>query len=103
MTTLERRRAVLLRASAQSSLLRQARSALRHDLAHGAIPPAAAVHDERAGSYTAYGLAVAVHGVGPSTARHVLERLNIPEMKRVRDLTPRQKDRLAVLLEVVSR
>lgn len=98
-----KRHAVLCRASNRSAQLRHDGSQLRHELAHGVIPPAAAVHDERAGVFTAYGLAVIVPGVGPATARHVLRRLNIPEMKRIRDLTARQKDRLANLLEVVSR
>jgi hypothetical protein len=96
-------RDVLQRASQRSARVRTAGSALRHELAHGATPPADAVHDPRAGVLTAYSLAVAVPGVGSHIARHVCGRLCIPETKRIRELTPRQKDRLAVLLQVVGR
>lgn len=93
----------LARGHQRSREIRHAAAQLRHELASGAIPPAAAVHDDRAGVLTAYTLAVTVRGVGPDTARNVLARIPIRETTRIRELTDRQRGRLAALLEVVGR
>lgn len=95
--------AVLRRGQERSRQVRQAAAALRYELAHGVTRPAEAMLDARAGVLTAYGLAISVRGVGPEAARQVCERLRIPETKRVRDLTDRQKERLGALLEVCGR
>lgn len=65
-------------------------AAIRADIAHG-MPVAEALDDPRSGSLTILRLLMAQHRWGRDRAVRLLSRCAIPENKRVRDMTDRQR------------
>lgn len=80
--------------------VRIAMSEVRHELMAGSIALAEALDDPRAASHRVYALLVSIRGVGPHRAHRVMLRAGVPELKRVRELVPRQ--RLALVDELME-
>ena len=85
--TVEQKREQLVKANR----IRLAMCEIKQLLAVGAIGLGAALEDERAFSLSAYDLLRALPWVGPKRARRTLILAQVPEKKRVRDLTLRQR------------
>ena len=75
----------------KANVVRLAMSEVRLELAAGVIALAEAIEDPRSGSLTAFRLLTSIRRVGPHAARRVLMLAGVPEQKRIRDLTPRQR------------
>ncbi len=80
-----------LRALALANAAKRAGEALRDDLAAGRVTLAAALEDGRAAPMTVPCLLKAQPRWGRSRSTRLCHRLGIPESKRVRDLTERQR------------
>lgn len=85
--TVDQRRSALEKANET----RVAMSEVRLELAAGVIALAEALEDERAGACFVYAMLNSIRRVGPYRARRVMFDAGVPELKRVRDLTPRQR------------
>lgn len=80
-----------LRALQHANTVRLAGLAVKRDVKTGALSLAQALADERAGSLTVMDLLVAQPRWGVSRASLVLQCLRISEIRRVRELTDRQR------------
>jgi hypothetical protein len=84
-------------------------SELRREVEAGATSPAEALFDDRAASLTVMGLLTSQYRWGEWRARRLLARvlddtelLTLPERKRIRDLSDRQREHLAAALREVA-
>lgn len=77
---------------------RLAMSEIRFELIAGSIALAEALEDPRAASHKVFRLLTSINRVGPHRARRIMFRAGVPELKRVRDLTPRQRQALVLEL-----
>ena len=78
---------------------RLAAAAVKAELAAGDISFEAALADPRAGSATVLGMLTAQHRWGRARALAALEGTFIPDGKRIRDLTDRQRDTLVLAVD----
>jgi hypothetical protein len=90
-------------ALAEANRVKRAAAAVRYEVVNGDLPIAAALEDERAQPMRIADLLCAQRGWSPRRTRELLGGLHIGELRRVRDLTARQRRILVAEMNTDSR